>query len=171
MVPAGNLAPARSGNRCKSLRRRPEAFTRKKAMLNSGTRQLFQLGIGEVVVKSSARVLTRDLDSAHTLIIGGQGYRDMRRAIDGKRMFRTFDSQDSFVGAEVDLDHDMLLRHLPQQILGSVLVHYINAVADSLRMRYFNSLPDVEAQALGWNQGRCQFTCVKADVDCGIDRV
>ena len=93
----------------------------------------------------------------------------MRGAVERERMVRAFDAENSFVGAEVDLHHHVLPRHLLQQRRGVVLVHHVHAVADALGVPQLHGLANVEAQALGRHQARRQLAGVQRDVDLGIN--
>ena len=80
-------------------------------------------------------------------------------------------AEDSIVAGQVDLDHDVFVRHLFQQIVGTVLVHHVHAMADAPRMAQFDGLADMEAKAAGRHQARRKLPRMKADVYLWVDAV
>jgi hypothetical protein len=112
----------------------------------------FEVLVGEVVVEGGAHVFVGDVDAADALVVSGKRHRHMRGAVEREGVVGALDAQNAFVGAEVDLDHHVLLRQFLQQGRGVVLVHHVDAVADALGVAQLDGLADVEAQALGRHQ-------------------
>jgi len=140
-------------------------------VLHAGAGELFQVLVGEVVVECGANVLMGELDAADTFIVCGERDGHMVEAVDGEGMMVAFDAEDAFVGAEVDLDHDVVLSELFHQRGDVVFKHDVDAVTDAGGVAEFDGLADVEAEALGRDLAGSEFAGVKADVDLRVKGV
>ena len=81
------------------IRRGPEAFAGKEAVLHPCPRQLLQIAIGQVIIDRGAGVFVSDFNAADAFIVGGEGDGHVGGAIDGKRMHFALDAEDSLVRA------------------------------------------------------------------------
>jgi len=140
-------------------------------VLHAGARQVFQLSVAEVVVVGGADVFVGEVDAADALIVGRERDGNVCIEVEREGMVDSLHSENAFIGAEVDFDHHVLLRHLFQERLGIVFKHDVDAVTNALGVTELDGLANVEAETFRRYEAEGQFTRVQRDVDLGVDRV
>ncbi len=86
-------------------------------------------------------------------------------------MVCALDVQDDVVAGEVDLDHGAPGGHQLEQIVGMVLLHHVNAVADAFGMCLFDGGANMKAQSVRRHHSGRQLAGVQCDVHLGVEGV
>ena len=79
------------------------------------------------------------------------------------------DAENDVVAGEVDFDQHALVRHVLQQLVRTVFVHDVHAMADAVGSGLLHRKPDMAAQAFRRHQPRRELAGMQADADLGVE--
>ena len=110
-----------------------------------------------------------EVDARDAFVVGRERHRHAQFAIGRERVVLAFDAENDLVAGEIDLHQHALVRHVLQEVVGAVLVHDVDAVADTVGPRLLHGEPHMAAKAFGRHQPRRQLARVQGHANPWIE--
>src|SRR5258708_1122993 len=116
----------------------PQTVPGQEAVSEPGAHHLLEVAVGERVGHGRTNIFMSHIDAGDPFIIGRESYGHVVEAIHGQRVVRAFDVENDVVAGEVDLGHHTPGGHLLEQLVGTSLLHYVDAMANAFGMPLFH---------------------------------